>query len=158
MLKHANIFPSLHHYFRQVAIFVEIFFHNLRQVVIYMEVLHFVKKKNHIYFSACGKSVVTFPQILHRYRDISNIANVSYFAFLFFFSNFYVNQNHAYQSKNMQHVQTIFRICNLKETSIDRIFKQLLSRNCVQQTVKYVTKTSVVNKLKLLVYLSFFET
>lgn len=58
----------------------------------------------------------------------------------------------------MQHVQTIFRICNLKETSIDRIFKQLLSRNCVQQTVKYVTKTWVVNKLKLLVYLSFFET
>lgn len=76
----------------------------------------------------------------------------------FFLSNFYVNQNHAHQSKNMQHVQTIFRICNLKETSIDRIFKQLLSRNCVQQTVKYVTKTWVVNKLKLLVYLSFFET
>lgn len=76
----------------------------------------------------------------------------------FFFSNFYVNQNHAYQSKNMQHVQTIFRICNLKETSIDRIFQHLLGTNCVQQTVKYVTKTSVVNKLKLLVYLSFTET
>lgn len=58
----------------------------------------------------------------------------------------------------MQHVHTIFRICNLKETSIDRIFQHLLGTNCVQQTVKYVTKTSVVNKLKLLVYLSFFET
>lgn len=45
MLKHANIFPSLHHYFRQVAIIVEIFFHNLRQVVIHMEVLHFGEKK-----------------------------------------------------------------------------------------------------------------
>lgn len=157
MLKHANIFPSLHHYFRQVAIIVEILFHNLRQVVIHMEVLHFVKKKNHIYFSACGKCCNFSANITSLSRYIKHCKRFI-LCLSFFLSNFYVNQNHAYQSKNMQHVQTIFRICNLKETSIDRIFKQLLSRNCVQQTVKYVTKTSVVNKLKLLVYLSFFET